>query len=246
VNRSVLDRMLAQLHVTADVAASGREAVEAAHAHPYDLILMDLEMPGIDGFEATRRIRATETANRHARIAALSAHSSDDARQSATEAGMDDFLAKPVHIDELRAALRRIAPPGLPSARGARLPAGTPSLDVSRLMALAETNGKTDRRFLRRLFRTFRAETRQHLADLERSVRRRRAEPFRRSAHALKSASGEVGAGPLRGLAEQLERLGERAAADEGSLEDAWPLITQARAEARAVTVAWPVPGASR
>ncbi|MCI4322818.1 MAG: ATP-binding protein [Thermoplasmata archaeon] len=242
VNRSVMDRMLAQLHVTADVAVDGVEAVNAARRVPYDLIFMDVEMPKLNGLEATRRIRTFEGGLRHAWIAALSAHSSDADRESAIAAGMDDFVSKPVRLDELREALQRVARPPAREEPMATAPGPALVLDTTRLLGLAEMNGRTDRRFLRRLFSTFRTESNRHLQLLERASSAGQADRFRLAAHALKSASGEVGAGRLRELAAQMEQAGQ----DAGPGRLAWPAarrtIAAARRELRRVELAWPRP----
>jgi CheY-like chemotaxis protein len=88
----------------ADVAADGREAVTALSQRDYDLVLMDVEMPVMDGVEATRRIRASDRAPRP-RIVGLTANVAAEDRATYLAAGMDDCLVKPIRVAELRAAL---------------------------------------------------------------------------------------------------------------------------------------------
>jgi len=108
-NRRVVSMMLRELGLAADEAAGGHDAVERASQRAYDVILMDVQMPDLDGLEATRRIRARER-DRRATIVALTANvfESDEARCRA--AGMDGYLQKPMSLETLSAALRAAVP----------------------------------------------------------------------------------------------------------------------------------------
>jgi signal transduction histidine kinase/ActR/RegA family two-component response regulator len=106
VNQRVASRMLQRLGYKADVVENGRLAVEAAERETYDVIFMDVQMPELDGLEATRRIKARAGASPW--IIALTAHALEEDRQQCLAAGMDDFLSKPVQLKELTAALERI------------------------------------------------------------------------------------------------------------------------------------------
>lgn len=94
-----------------DVVANGREAVRAAQPGKYDLILMDVRMPVMDGFEATRKIRAKLNGNRHVSIVALTAHAMQGVREKCLAAGMDDYISKPFTIDQINEALARCGKP---------------------------------------------------------------------------------------------------------------------------------------
>jgi CheY-like chemotaxis protein len=110
INQKVALRQLAKLGYSADSVASGVEVLAAIDQVAYDVILMDCQMPEMDGYEATRRIRALEAANperpRHY-IVALTANALDGDRAKCLEAGMDDYLSKPIRIDDLGRALER-------------------------------------------------------------------------------------------------------------------------------------------
>ena len=109
VNQMVATKMLEKMGYRADVAGNGREAVEAQERLPYDVILMDCQMPELDGFEATKLIREHErlSGERHVPIIALTANAMKGDRDRCIEASMDDYVAKPIKRDELSAAIGR-------------------------------------------------------------------------------------------------------------------------------------------
>jgi CheY-like chemotaxis protein len=107
VNQKVALGMLRRLGFQGDIANNGREAVERAAAEPYVLILMDVQMPEMDGFEASRALRRSPPAGRHVPIIAMTANAMSGDRELCLAAGMDDYLAKPVKLDQLRATLDR-------------------------------------------------------------------------------------------------------------------------------------------
>lgn len=108
VNRLVGVRMLQALGCSVDTATNGVEAVEKALRGTYDIILMDVQMPEMDGYEATRRIRAAEQGTNESRvIIALTAHSLEDDRKQCMKMGMDDYLSKPVNRERLAQMLEK-------------------------------------------------------------------------------------------------------------------------------------------
>ncbi len=108
VNQKVALRMLARLGLEADVAANGEEAVAAVHNAVYDVILMDVQMPEMDGLEATRRIRADDTLTYRPLIIAMTAAAMQADQEKCIAAGMDDFISKPTRLEELSAKLKNI------------------------------------------------------------------------------------------------------------------------------------------
>jgi two-component system, sensor histidine kinase and response regulator len=110
VNQRVAARMLEKLGLRADVAANGREAVEMLKMLPYDLVLMDCQMPEMNGYEASLEIRAREAGERRVRIVAMTAEASSVSRDQCLEAGMDDYISKPVKLESLIEVLNRWAP----------------------------------------------------------------------------------------------------------------------------------------
>ena len=107
LNKKLSLRLLGKLGIEADAVSDGREAVEAASKKSYDMILMDCQMPEMDGFEATAIIREKERNRRHTPICALTANAMDGDRDRCLAAGMDDYLCKPIGLDQLRNVVQR-------------------------------------------------------------------------------------------------------------------------------------------
>ena len=118
VNQKVAVRILERLGYRADAVANGLEAVSTLERRHYDLVLMDLQMPEMDGFEATRQIRARQPANRQPKIIALTANAMQGDRELCVAAGMDDHISKPVKMHEIAATIRNISGKTRPSPRG--------------------------------------------------------------------------------------------------------------------------------
>ncbi|MCS7315773.1 MAG: response regulator [Bryobacterales bacterium] len=107
INQKIALKMLEQAGYVAEAVNSGSEAVEAVKKAHYDLVLMDVQMPGMDGYEATARIRHLEGTHRHTPIVALTANAMEGDRERCLAAGMDDYLAKPVRRQDLYETIRR-------------------------------------------------------------------------------------------------------------------------------------------
>src|SRR6185369_3918235 len=108
VNQKVALRILDSLGYRADVASDGLEALEALERQPYDVVLMDVQMPKLDGLDASRRICERWPPESRPRIIAMTANAMNEDREACFAAGMDDYLAKPVRSEELAAALGRV------------------------------------------------------------------------------------------------------------------------------------------
>jgi two-component system, sensor histidine kinase and response regulator len=109
VNQRVAIRMLERLRLRVDIAADGREAVEMAQMLSYDLILMDCQMPGMDGYEATQEIRARERGGTRIPILAMTAEGISGCKEACLAAGMDDFITKPVTLRKLGEVIQKWA-----------------------------------------------------------------------------------------------------------------------------------------
>jgi CheY-like chemotaxis protein len=229
VNRNVLLRMLAKLGCEADAVGTGREAVEAASRVRYDLILMDVQMPEMDGFEATQHIRRAEAGGvDHVPIFGVTAHVMEEDRKRCLAAGMDEFLAKPVKLADLARSIGRIPPAHRPTGPSSDAPADgrsgeeTPPLDATRLEA--STGG--DPGFTRDIVSLFLRDGAEALGALESSIAAGAALQVERGAHSLKGSCESVGAGPLAAVCRQLEQIGR-----EGHLDAARDLLAEARRE---------------
>ena len=110
VNKKILLRMLKQIGCAADVVSDGLQAVKAVEAVHYDIVFMDVHMPEMDGLEATRKIVNSRTANERPKIIALTADAMSGDKEKCIEAGMDDYITKPVRLEEVVSAVKRWAP----------------------------------------------------------------------------------------------------------------------------------------
>ena len=110
VNQKLALALLDRLGYSADVASNGREAVEAIERQTYDVVLMDIQMPELDGLEASRRICERWSADERPRIVAMTANAMPEDREACLAAGMDDYVAKPIRPEILAEALRQVRP----------------------------------------------------------------------------------------------------------------------------------------
>ncbi len=120
VNQRVACRMLERLGIRADVAGNGREALGMMDLQPYDLVFMDCQMPEMDGYEAAQEIRRREGSERRVALVAMTAEAMSGSRECCIEAGMDDYIAKPIKLEDVMAAIRKWVP--------SRLPCNSPSV----------------------------------------------------------------------------------------------------------------------
>ncbi|MDQ3865846.1 MAG: PAS domain S-box protein [Actinomycetota bacterium] len=218
VNQKLALAVLAKLGYRADVAANGVEALAALGEKRYDAVLMDVEMPEMDGLEAARRIRARWPREEGPRIIAMTANAMQGDREICLAAGMDDYLAKPVRPEQLAAALgasKRTAP-GKRASRGE----DGEVLDLAAIERLRETFGEEGHGFVDGLIGTFLAEAPALLATLREGLEREDSETVRRVAHTLKSNARTFGASALADACEELEKRARR-----GPLDGAAPLV---------------------
>ncbi|HMN87117.1 MAG TPA: response regulator [Bauldia sp.] len=110
VNQKLALRILQQMGYRADLASNGLEAVESVGRQVYDVVLMDVQMPEMDGLEATRRICATWKPEGRPRIVAMTANAMQGDRELCMDAGMDDYLTKPIRVEQLVEALNQVRP----------------------------------------------------------------------------------------------------------------------------------------
>ncbi len=237
VNQKVAVKMLERLGYRADVAANGLEAVEALGRIPYAAVLMDVQMPEMDGYEATAEVRRREAdTGRHIPIIAMTANVMAGDREEALEVGMDDYVPKPVKPQELREVLERWVPEepsdtlgsaaGGPAAPENGVAGGVAPLDRTVLANLAELEEEDGEDLLGELVSLFEQDARVRLSELHRAVDDGDARAVEVLSHALKGSSGNLGATPMARLCSELERAGSS-----GDLAQAHGLLEQIEAE---------------
>jgi PAS domain S-box-containing protein len=227
-NQKVALRILEKLGYRADVAANGKEAVRAFDLLPYNLILMDVQMPEMDGFEATAMIRTKERAlGTHIPIVAMTAHALKGDRERCLEAGMDDYVSKPIQPKELAEVLERQLEALLP---GEAHPASGPSpaeeaVEIfGRKALLDRLDG--DEELVQGIIAVFMEDLPQLKGRLEKALLEKDATTLERQAHTLKGAAANVEAGALKAVALEIEKAGK-----EGRLEEAESLLPKLTAE---------------
>jgi signal transduction histidine kinase/CheY-like chemotaxis protein/HPt (histidine-containing phosphotransfer) domain-containing protein len=239
INQRVGLLLLERMGYGADVAGNGVETLEALRRQPYDLVLMDIQMPVMDGLEATRRIRAELPAGRQPRIIALTANVLREQREACLAAGMDDFLQKPVVFADLRAALSRCAslePPPAPGAEDAETaapppPDGASPLDPARLDGLRRLGETAGKPLVQTLIQAYLDEAPRRLARMREALERSDAADLTFVAHSLKGISAQIGVARVAALSADLERR-----ARDGELDAAAGLLAELEREiARAV-----------
>ena len=220
VNVEVASAMLEGLGLDVSRAGNGAEALHSVQAGDYDLVLMDCQMPVMDGFAATSEIRRHERARGRERqlpIIAITANALQGDRESCLAAGMDDYLSKPFTQQALGQTLSRWI--NLPrtswpmQASAAETPAITlPPADnlinqqaLANIRALSPANGDA---LLDRVLQAYLRDTPAHLGTLRQAIAARDTGSLRKAAHSLKSSSANVGAETLAQLCKDMEQLG--------------------------------------
>jgi PAS domain S-box-containing protein len=230
VNQMVALRLLERLGYRADVASNGREALEALERQPYDVVLMDVQMPELDGLDASRRICERWPAETRPRIIAMTANAMAEDREACFAAGMDDYLAKPIRPDEMAQALRRAKPRGRKDDATSN---GIPvSFDAAALENLKELGGDD---FLAEVIDAFLTDSPTLVATLRRSLDEKDADELRRAAHTLKSNGATLGAARFSELCRELEQRARNGRLDGASelvdrIEEEYELLQQALA----------------
>jgi signal transduction histidine kinase/CheY-like chemotaxis protein/HPt (histidine-containing phosphotransfer) domain-containing protein len=217
VNRTVCVRFLERKGHLVATAGDGAETLAVLQKRSFDVVLMDVQMPVMDGFEATAAIRAREAGTgRHQPIVALTAHAMKRDEERCLEAGMDAYLSKPLDLEKLAAVIERLVPapggaglePCGPTALdGSRAAAGAaPDVVLDRTVAIDQAGG--DPAVLRDLVGIFRRESGSLLAEIRTAAERGEARALERAAHRLKGALATMGAGRALVQADDLEARG--------------------------------------
>ncbi|HCI80769.1 MAG TPA: hypothetical protein DHW02_13880 [Ktedonobacter sp.] len=256
VNQKLALRLLARMGYRADVAGNGLEVLEALQRQSYDVILMDVQMPEMDGLETTRVIHKDVSAKRHPRIVAMTANAMQGDREECLAAGMDDYLTKPIQVKVLHAVLERvglevkrrnasqlshdtltrIAIPDTAHKQAQELSSSSsstsssaslaPALDPAVLAELRQFQGEDEPDIVQELAEAFELETPPLLEALHQAILEGSPEQLRRAAHNLKGSSSNLGARGMTVLCAELEALGKG-----GTVEGAEALIASVEQE---------------
>jgi CheY-like chemotaxis protein/HPt (histidine-containing phosphotransfer) domain-containing protein len=199
----VILQQLGLFGYTADVAGDGRAALECWQSGDYALLLSDLHMPKMDGYQLTAAIRATETGHARAPIIALSANALKGEAEHCRAVGMDDYLSKPARLADLKAMLEKWLP--VAENRGQESAPASVPVDVNVLKALIGDDEATLREFLH----DFRVSATKTAAELKAACQSGRAARAGALAHKLKSSARSMGALALGEVCEEMEQAGK-------------------------------------
>ena len=238
INQKVALRLLERLGYGADVVGDGRQALARLDHAVYDVILMDVQMPEMDGLEASRAICARWAASERPRIIAMTAEAMQGDRDKCLAAGMDDYIVKPVTLDRLAAALAKCRPLAAATAPEAAADAGretenraVTALDRDVLDQLREDLGGTAA--LREVIRSFLDQTPSVLSALRDAAARADVPSIRRAAHMIKGTSSILGARELSEQCAEIEHVGQT-----GCIADAGSRVIAVEASYRTIEAA--------
>jgi two-component system sensor histidine kinase/response regulator len=213
INQQVARELMEGVGIVVDIAGNGREAVErleaAADPLPYDVVLMDIQMPEMDGFQATARIRA-QPRFAGLPIVAMTAHATVEERQQCVAAGMADHVTKPIDPSALYDALARFRPGGVTSVQPSAPAAAHPADDLPATEELDAAQGLRrvagNRALYLKLLRQFATEQADAAEKVRESLDRRDGKQAVHLAHTVKGVAGNLAAGPVQAAAGALEK----------------------------------------
>ena len=217
VNQKVMTRMLERLGYRADVAGNGIEVLDSLERQHYDLVLMDVQMPEMDGIEAARRIFQRRDRHEAPRLVAMTANAMPGDRELALSVGMEGYLTKPIDVVTLRQALL-----GLVDRPASPAQSADESLNTARLDELAAIDEGNSTNMVRGLIDLFLSESPEQLRSLWTALRARDATALRTTAHRFLSSVENIGARRMTTLCVELERCGM-----DQALDPVQPLLTQ-------------------
>ena len=233
-NRLVASIMLGKLGCVTTIVGNGSEALQALTSADFDVILMDCHMPVMDGFEATRMIRRTEGNGVRRTIIAMTANALQGEKERCLAVGMDDFLSKPVVLDDLADKLREWvrrpqgAVPVKPATEAA--PVMPIRLDHTRLRHLRDLGVKQDPGMFERILQSFLEDAPERIVSMWHGLETGDAEKFFTAAHSLKGISGNLGAMIMMSICQRLQTIGHS-----GTLTGSESIIRELEAEFEAV-----------
>ncbi|WP_445300113.1 response regulator [Microcoleus sp. D3_18_C4] len=232
VNQKVALLLLERLGYRADVAANGLEVLEALNRQPYDVVLMDVQMPEMDGLEASRRICQEWPAHARPRIIAMTANAMQGDRQVCLDAGMNDYISKPIRVEALTQALSQCPPnPEPQQAHKEESDSNKPEIDkpavnLTELQAFCSSIDQDSTQILSLLANCYFEESLKLLQAMKLAIAQADTQTLKRVAHTLKGSSANLSAAPLAQLCSRLEVI-----STSGELDQASTLLAQIEGE---------------
>jgi len=208
VNQKVVQLLLHNLGYRADLAANGIETLAALERQSYDVVLMDVQMPEMDGLEATRRLRARYGTGNGPRVIAMTANAMPGDREKCLAAGMDAYVSKPVELNDIRAVLIAMADVATP---------GTTVIDLRRIAQLRELEDEANPTLLADIVALFINDAPEHLDNIARALAFSDAVLLEASAHRFLSSIDNLGALRMHTHCVALEKLGKDGAPEQGA-----------------------------
>ena len=217
VNQDVAMAMLAKLGLEVELARNGKEALEFAFRVQYDIILMDCQMPVMDGFEATSLIRGECKDNAQTPIIAVTANATTEDRENCINIGMNDFISKPYTLEQLQHVISHwLSAEVVESNYNDKADKATPNpqtenpsvINSKQLDQIRELDASNGNELVHKILRTFLENTESLVHQIGHAILYGDAEGLRRTAHALKSSSANIGAESLSNMAKELETFG--------------------------------------
>lgn len=232
INQEVATEILSSAGAIVEIANNGKEAIDAVASKEYDLVLMDLQMPVMGGYEATKFIR-TDRKNMNLPIIAMTAHAMQGVEAECKAAGMNDYVSKPIDPKNLFSTIlkwvkQNVDPSNLTSVGSNKtgtegtvepaLPDGMPGVDISE--GLSRVGG--NKKLYLKLLNDFASNNKSFITNLQKAISEQKMEEARRLVHTLKGVSGNLSAKEISAISEQLEK-----ALFKTPLKDCEPLLDQ-------------------
>ena len=212
VNQKVATRLLGKLGYEVDVAENGRVTIEVLKKQPYDVILMDIQMPEMDGVEATAAIRAQWPPEQQPKIIAMTAHALEGDREHYLGQSMDDYISKPIQIDKLVSALYRCAPVKVETASTSLASKTNALINQADLEDLFGPNAN---KFLEELLPIYLKEAEKSLSRMNEAISPGNTSQLKQAAHSLKGNSANIALNKIAELCKTMEKLDLAASHDE-------------------------------
>lgn len=203
INQKVAVKMLQRLKLQPDVVDDGLQALEAVKAHHYDLVLMDVQMPVMDGLEATRAIRAFEEGKKHTIIVAVTANAIQGDKERCLQSGMDDYLAKPIKQQDIEQVITKWISASV-TAKEIHAKSAVPAaiIDPVRIEQIMEIG---DESLLSELFVLYLGDIKQYPLDILSALQEGNFRSIYENSHKLKGSSANIGIDSIRQACVKME-----------------------------------------